>query len=236
MQNFNTNTANNDTWLTPPELIKALGDFDLDPCSPINRPWNTAKHHFTENDNGLLQDWNNMRVWLNPPYGRELEAWLNRMAMHNNGIALIFARTETKAFHNYVFPYANSILFIKGRIQFYDINGVKNHNANAPSILVGYNEYNSEMIEISGISGFHISLRPELFMIGMQSEDNRSWRIIVNKAFEILNKESSLDNIYETVLRLAPNKVQRNKHYKEKIRQILQLHFSHIENGVWANN
>lgn len=29
--------------LTPPELIKSLGEFGLDPCSPINRPWDTAK-------------------------------------------------------------------------------------------------------------------------------------------------------------------------------------------------
>lgn len=28
-----------DEWLTPPQIIKALGGFDLDPCSPINRPW-----------------------------------------------------------------------------------------------------------------------------------------------------------------------------------------------------
>jgi hypothetical protein len=26
-----------DEWLTPPEIIAALGQFDLDPCSPINR-------------------------------------------------------------------------------------------------------------------------------------------------------------------------------------------------------
>jgi hypothetical protein len=36
-----------DEWLTPPEIIKSLGEFDLDPCSPINRPWDTAKNHYT---------------------------------------------------------------------------------------------------------------------------------------------------------------------------------------------
>lgn len=34
MNNFNTNTDNNDEWLTPPEIVEALGPFDLDPCSP----------------------------------------------------------------------------------------------------------------------------------------------------------------------------------------------------------
>jgi hypothetical protein len=56
MKNFNTNTVNNDTWLTPPELIQSLGIFDLDPCSPINRPWDTAKKHYTVNDNGYYKN------------------------------------------------------------------------------------------------------------------------------------------------------------------------------------
>jgi hypothetical protein len=31
-----------DEWLTPPGILKALGQFDLDPCAPVNRPWDTA--------------------------------------------------------------------------------------------------------------------------------------------------------------------------------------------------
>jgi hypothetical protein len=57
-----------DEWLTPPGLIRGLGEFDLDPCSPIKRPWNTAKHHYSIDDNGLQKKWFG-RVWLNPPYG-----------------------------------------------------------------------------------------------------------------------------------------------------------------------
>ena len=73
---FEGNTATGkDEWLTPPEIIKALGDFDLDPCSPINRPWNTAKNHFNINDNGLMQNWFG-RVWCNPPYGKYAEHFL----------------------------------------------------------------------------------------------------------------------------------------------------------------
>ena len=54
-------------WLTPPEIIKALGDFDLDPCAPTpeTRPWETAKEHFCIHDNGLTKPWTGKRVWLN---------------------------------------------------------------------------------------------------------------------------------------------------------------------------
>ena len=57
-----------DEWLTPPDLLEKLGTFDLDPCSPIVRPWDTAKHHYTIHDDGLSQTWFG-RVWCNPPYG-----------------------------------------------------------------------------------------------------------------------------------------------------------------------
>jgi hypothetical protein len=48
-KNFNTNTANHNEWLTPPEILIALGEFDLDPCAPTpsTRPWSTAHTHTT---------------------------------------------------------------------------------------------------------------------------------------------------------------------------------------------
>lgn len=51
--------------------IRALGPFDLDPCSPVGRPWDTAAQHHTIHDNGLLKPWSG-RVWLNPPYASAL--------------------------------------------------------------------------------------------------------------------------------------------------------------------
>src|SRR5690606_11985989 len=86
-----------DVWLTPPELLNKLGSFDLDPCSPVNRPWDTATKHYNINDNGLILHWDG-RVWLNPPYGNQMIKWLAKMADHANGLALIFARTDTRAF------------------------------------------------------------------------------------------------------------------------------------------
>ena len=58
-------------WLTPPELLAKLGQFDLDPCAPINRPWPTATQHYTIEDDGLKQPWFG-RCWVNPPYDTQL--------------------------------------------------------------------------------------------------------------------------------------------------------------------
>ncbi len=158
VKNFNTNTDNNDEWLTPPEIIKALGEFDLDPCSPIDRPWDTAKKHFDINNDGLNQRWTG-RIWLNPPYGKETFKWLYKLSEHKSGIALIFARTETKGFHRTIWRKAHSVFFFEGRLQFYNIDGsCINSNANAPSCLVSYSEQDSEAISKSNLAGKQIFL------------------------------------------------------------------------------
>jgi len=123
-------------WLTPPELLKSLGAFDLDPCAPVNRPWDTAAAHYTVEDDGLSRPWNG-RVWLNPPYDDKAASWLERLADHGNGMALIFARTDTMAFHRHVWGRADATLFIRGRVQFYRIDGTVGKRCGAPSVLGG---------------------------------------------------------------------------------------------------
>lgn len=150
----------NDEWLTPPEIMEKLGVFDLDPCAPINRPWETAKNHFTIVDNGLNKEWFG-RVFLNPPYGLEAKKWLRKLVDHKNGIALIFARTETEMFFSEVWNEADSILFVKGRIFFHYVDGSKaKANSGAPSCLIAYGKNNSEILKNSGIEGKFIQLKP----------------------------------------------------------------------------
>lgn len=141
-----------DVWLTPPHILKALGEFDLDPCASIDRPWDTAKHHYTIEDDGLAQEWFG-RVWCNPPYGKAMIPFLRRMVEHKNGIVLIFARTETKAFFEYVWEKADAILFIKGRIKFHTPDGKLAGTAGSPSVLIAYGEENVKALETCGIDG-----------------------------------------------------------------------------------
>lgn len=151
-----------DEWLTPPYIVKALGNFDLDPCSPVNRPWPTARHHLTQLDDGLVHTWDG-RVWCNPPYGPETRKWLSKLVDHANGIALVCARTETKWFHQHVWTKAHSVFFFKGRLSFHHVDGTQGDCAGAPSCLIAYGEQN--MLAISDahakgmIQGFHVVLK-----------------------------------------------------------------------------
>jgi hypothetical protein len=155
-------TEGHDEWLTPKYITDALGTFDLDPCSPINRPWDTASAYYTQLDDGLTKDWHG-RVWCNPPYGTETKKWLAKLAAHGNGIALIFSRTETSSFFSEVFPKADSIFFFKGRLRFCDVTGKQSGTAGAPSCIVCYGNENTEVLakamEQQKLIGILISLK-----------------------------------------------------------------------------
>lgn len=145
-------------WLTPPEIVKALGEFDLDPCAPIQPPWPTANRHYNLLEDGLVQPWMG-RVWLNPPYGRETIIWLSRLVNHGNGIALIFARTETRLFFDYVWNQADAVLFLRGRLTFYHADGTKPDNSGgAPSCLVAYGANNLRALVASKLDGKIVEL------------------------------------------------------------------------------
>lgn len=141
----------NDEWLTPPEILRSLGHFDLDPCSPKNPPWKIADRHFYAEEDGLAQPWRG-RVWCNPPFGKEAIKWLRRMAHHGNGIALIPARTETAMFYETVWGTADAVLFLKGRPHFHYVTGGRApFNSGAPICLVAYGLENADCLRGSGL-------------------------------------------------------------------------------------
>lgn len=148
------------TWLTPPSLVEALGSFDLDPCSPIVRPWPTARKHYTIEDDGLASPWEG-RVFLNPPYDHHAELWMQKLAQHGNGIALIFARTDTKSFFDNVWERADAALFLRGRLRFHLEDGTlpTHTNCGAASVLVAYGSTNVEALARNSDMGKLVSLR-----------------------------------------------------------------------------
>lgn len=146
-----------DTWLTPPEILTALGPFDLDPCAaPEPRPWPTARRHYTLPTDGLVEPWTG-RVWCNPPYSREAVKWLRRLATHQHGTALVFARTETTWFVETVWRAATAILFLEGRVHFHYADGSRAAaNAGAPSCLVAYGIEDALRLARCGLNGVYI--------------------------------------------------------------------------------
>jgi phage N-6-adenine-methyltransferase len=110
-------------WATPQEVFDKLNsefNFTLDPCcSELTKK---CKKYYTIETDGLSKDWSGERVFVNPPFGREQAAWIKKgfeESQKPNTIVvfLIPARTDTKAFHKYLYGKAE-IRFIEGRLKF----------------------------------------------------------------------------------------------------------------------
>ena len=157
------------TWLTPRCILDPRGRFDLDPCCPDGgMPWRTADRMVTKDEDGLRQDWEGLRVWLNPPYGREAEPFFRKLVSRSRGggVALVFARTDTKLWQDYIFPNAHSVLFLRRRVRFCRQDGTPGETATAPSALISFSAEDADVLARAvdplrpdALSGFVVSLR-----------------------------------------------------------------------------
>ncbi len=164
-EGFSHESAKNKTveWYTPKYIFDAIGTvFDLDPCSPGKAivPWVPAKecYCFTDGQDGMMLPWKG-NVYMNPPYGKNTPAWLERLALHGTGIALLFSRTDATWFHRFV-SMADAICFVKGRIRFIGENNARSYAAGtfkpeetpgAGSMLIAYGTGNAEALRNSGL-------------------------------------------------------------------------------------
>ena len=125
-------------WATPQHFFEKLdwrfGPFNLDPCA---NPHNTkCANFYTEAEDGLSKDWSGHTVFVNPPYGRGIDKWIEKaytesMNPDTRVVMLIPARTDTKYWHSYVMRGAE-VHFIKGRLKF----GTAENCAPFPSAVI----------------------------------------------------------------------------------------------------
>jgi phage N-6-adenine-methyltransferase len=130
-------SSNDMTWETPQHFFSKLDaefGFNLDPCASPS----TAKcsKYYTEEDDGLAQDWGGHTVFCNPPYGRGIKKWIQKayyesLKPNTKVVLLIPSRTDTIYWHDYVMR-AKEIRFVRGRLKF----GTSKNSAPFPSAVV----------------------------------------------------------------------------------------------------
>lgn len=122
-------------WCTPAKIFDALNaefNFTLDPCCTHENA--KCLRHFTAEDDGLSRDWGKEIVFMNPPYGREIGAWMKKAYEASRAgavvVCLVPARTDTRWWHE--LAVLGDIRFLRGRLRF---SGAKT-NAPFPSAIV----------------------------------------------------------------------------------------------------
>lgn len=153
-------TIGSDEWYTPKEMIDSLGEFDLDPCAPMNPLWKTAKVMYNKEDDGLSKQWGGVRVWLNPPYSQPLMTrFCERFVENGNGICLIFGRTGNKVFQELMLPKADAVLFLRKRVRFYKPTGEQGQSGGCDSVLFAFGEQNVGALRNCGLEGVLVPLK-----------------------------------------------------------------------------
>jgi phage N-6-adenine-methyltransferase len=113
--------GNGREWETPPEIFAPLNaefGFTLDPCATAANA--KCPRFFTEAENGLEQAWGDARVFMNPPYGREIYAWTRKARTAASAGALVVgllpASSDLAWWHEDVI--GQEIRYIRGRVRF----------------------------------------------------------------------------------------------------------------------
>ena len=137
MKNLNVMySSNSDEWATPQSFYEQLDaefNFNLDVAASDEN--HKCDRYFTQEDNGLTQNWGGCRVFCNPPYS-QIDKWVEKAFYESKTegtivVMLIPSRTDTRNFHNYI-AHRTEIRFVKGRLKF----GDGKNSAPFPSMLV----------------------------------------------------------------------------------------------------
>lgn len=126
-------TGDDDEWFTPEERIEpvraVLDEIDLDPATHFEaQKLIKATNYYTKADDGLAHEWHG-RVWLNPPYSRNLISKFvaklcNEYSAGRVSAAIMLTHNYTDtAWFQEALQYAGAVCFTKGRIEFVRLNG-----------------------------------------------------------------------------------------------------------------
>lgn len=150
-------------YVLDPVRVDLGGRIDLDPCTFADNPTG-AWSFYTATDDGLARPWWHGRAWepssvfVNPPYGKAREPWVERcIAVAEHGarvVLLIPSATDTRIFQRAAST-STALVFVRGRVKFGSKrdNG-RQHAASHPSVLIGWNT------DLAACSSLGLAARP----------------------------------------------------------------------------
>lgn len=99
--------STNPNVATPWEVFTAYDaefHFTLDVCATAENT--KCARFFSPEVDGLTQDWGRETCWMNPPYGKGMDAWMEKAYLSSLAgamvLAFVAARTDTRWWHGWV--------------------------------------------------------------------------------------------------------------------------------------
>jgi hypothetical protein len=123
-------------WTTPEDVLHRVGCIEpicLDPCGNANDRVHAAESWWgpgadvpgEHSCDGLKERWlrpGRGLIYCNPPFGRELAAWVRKAAAEGDAgaeiVLLVPARTDTVWWHEHIAGVASARCYWKGRLRF----------------------------------------------------------------------------------------------------------------------
>lgn len=139
-------SSKNDCWRTPPEIFEPLNEefkFEVDGAalagSALLPEWYGPDHPDEERRDSLAADWGEKRVFLNPPYGRNVGKWVQKAQEACDAGALVvvltMACTDTAWWYDFAWK-APEIRLVRGRIRFLREDGTRAASSPKGSALI----------------------------------------------------------------------------------------------------
>lgn len=151
-QLFTSNNQHHNTPNNVLELVRKFGPITVDPCSNQYSLVNAKISYDGITKDGLIEPWHGI-IFVNPPYGRHQIHWIKRCVdvlyrnPDNQIFLLVPARTDTKNFQDWIYPGADKICFIKGRLKFL-LNGQEQDPAPFPSLIAYFGKRKNKFTRV----------------------------------------------------------------------------------------
>ena len=116
-------SSKSNEWETPQALFDTLNSefgFTLDPCATTQNA--KCRKYYTQKNDGLAHSWSGEIVFMNPPYGGNTGKWIQKAWQESRDgaiiVCLIVSATDRSYWHDYIFPHASEIRWLRGRLRF----------------------------------------------------------------------------------------------------------------------
>lgn len=84
--------------------------------------------------------------------------FVEKLAEHGNGIALLFNRCDSNKFQDIIFTKATGMMFLRNRIKFFRPDGTRGDSPGCGSVLIAFGRENAEILRNCSLQGKYVEL------------------------------------------------------------------------------